>query len=198
MHDGWERGGTDEHPEEDHVAVSLPVGWGSSTPPAIIRPSQGHGLSGRVVSLREDEVTGMIAGRYRLQTTIGRGAMGEVWRAYDETLGRAVGVELPARPQTPTHRLFSLPPGGPDRGSASATPCGRRPRLRRAGRPSVPGDGTGRGRQSRPRALPGRIAKDEEVACIAARRRQGSPSHEQDVVHGTSSPATFSSTPTGP
>lgn len=36
----------------------------------------------------------LIAGRYRLQTTIGRGAMGEVWRAYDETLGRAVAVKL--------------------------------------------------------------------------------------------------------
>ncbi|MFF0041662.1 serine/threonine-protein kinase [Streptomyces mirabilis] len=36
----------------------------------------------------------LIAGRYRLRDTIGRGAMGEVWRALDETLGRPVAVKL--------------------------------------------------------------------------------------------------------
>ncbi|WP_307624266.1 serine/threonine-protein kinase [Streptomyces sp. V3I7] len=36
----------------------------------------------------------LIAGRYRLHTAIGRGAMGEVWRAQDELLGRAVAVKL--------------------------------------------------------------------------------------------------------
>ncbi|MFE9442888.1 serine/threonine-protein kinase [Streptomyces sp. NPDC006602] len=36
----------------------------------------------------------LIAGRYRLQDPIGRGAMGEVWRAVDETLGRRVAVKL--------------------------------------------------------------------------------------------------------
>ncbi|MBV7694423.1 serine/threonine-protein kinase [Streptomyces sp. TRM70350] len=36
----------------------------------------------------------LIAGRYQLQDPIGRGAMGEVWRAYDETLGRPVAVKL--------------------------------------------------------------------------------------------------------
>ena len=36
----------------------------------------------------------LIAGRYRLDTSIGRGAMGEVWRAYDETLSRAVALKL--------------------------------------------------------------------------------------------------------
>ncbi|MFI9649127.1 protein kinase [Streptomyces sp. NPDC052040] len=36
----------------------------------------------------------LIAGRYELNTTIGRGAMGEVWRAYDRMLGRPVAVKL--------------------------------------------------------------------------------------------------------
>ncbi len=36
----------------------------------------------------------LIAGRYRLHEPIGRGAMGEVWRAFDETLGRPVAVKL--------------------------------------------------------------------------------------------------------
>ncbi|MEU9284525.1 protein kinase [Streptomyces sp. NPDC048275] len=36
----------------------------------------------------------LIAGRYRLSASIGRGGMGEVWQGYDETLARPVAVKL--------------------------------------------------------------------------------------------------------
>src|SRR6516225_8912555 len=48
------------------------------------------------------QVTGMLAGRYRLDYQIAAGGSGEVWQARDQVLGRPVAVKL-LRPEYTQH-----------------------------------------------------------------------------------------------
>src|ERR1700759_2559308 len=83
-----------------------------------------------------------LADRYRLTETLGRGGMGEVWRAYDERLNRYCAIKVLRQMQdAPTAERFS-------RGARPLTP------LRPRGVPTFSDHGVYPARRSRVRGRP--------------------------------------------
>ena len=164
-------------------------------------------MTGRIVhSSRKKKETqlslapGARLGSLEVQEPLGKGGMGEVWRATDTRLGRDVAVKvLPAAFAADPERLARFEREAKLLASLNHPGIAHALRLREAtlttGPGPLPGDGAGRGRGPRRAPRARRRPVDEALAVARQIAEALEAAHERGIVHRDLKPANVKLTP---